>query len=301
MLWATPLVDLAVSPDGFGRGGAEEAQLTPTVPGMYEAHEIFNEPDPDTSVWRYLDFTKFVAMLQTQSLWFAKPETLGDPWEMAYTHANLARFRARFDSATVEDRLWAEMNYKATLQSMFVNCWHAGAIESAAMWRLYLKTLEGVAIQTTWSDLTASIGQTRDPVFGGLVRYIDFETDDTDDRTNMFFPTTTKRLSFGYENEARLVYWWRPDRTNGKQDFEQIPRDPGISVPVDMSRAIQRVILGPGSPPWFKDLVRRVAERYEFAQSIEDSTMDDDPTHFELTTLSPEESRTIMEELFPNS
>ena len=242
---------------------------------LFEQHPTFIEPDPQASVWRYRDFTKFVALIDTRSLWFSKPTLLGDPWELAYTRANLRRFQERLGEVFRDDVL---KNYRATLASMFVSCWHMSDVESAAMWRLYLSSLEGVAVQSSWSDLTASIGQTRDPVSGGLVRYIDFEVDDTNDATNMFFPTTTKRLSFAYEQEVRLVTWWRPDRTRGVPDYEQIPQQPGIMVPIDIDRAIHRVVLCPGSSAWFKDLVRRVAARYEFTIPIENSSMETEPT-----------------------
>jgi hypothetical protein len=134
-------------------------------------------------------------------------------------------------------------------------------------------------VQTSWSDLTASIGPTRDPVHGGKVRYVDFGSDTTDDDTNMFFPTTTKRQSFAYESEVRLVTWWRPNRLSGVPDEDQVPTEDGIQVPVDLSRAIHRIVLCPGSSSWFKDLVRRVAARLECAAPIDSSSMDAEPTH----------------------
>jgi hypothetical protein len=229
-------------------------------------------------VWRYMDFTKFVALVDTRALWFSKPSLLGDPWEGAYTRANLARTLERLGGPDQRPDAEAVKNYRATLGSMFVSCWHMNDGEAAAMWRLYLSSLEGVAVQTTWGDLTTSIGPTRDPVFGGMVRYVDFATDNTDDATNLFFPTTTKRLSFASEREVRLVTWWRPDRSHGVPDYEQIPEQPGIAVPLDLDRAIHRVVICPGSSLWFKDLVRRVVSHYQFSPPIEDSAMEAEPT-----------------------
>jgi hypothetical protein len=245
---------------------------------VFEQHDTFTEPDAQATVWRYMDFTKFMACLDTQSLWFSKPEFLGDPWELAYSRANLQQFRARhtsngdgnFDETTLK-------NYRATLDSMYVNCWHCGEVESAAMWKLYLTSFEGVALQSNWSHLTASIGKTRDPVLGGHVRYIDFEKDETSS-TNLFYPTTTKRESFKYEQEVRLVNWWRPDRSTGIPDYEQVPSQRGIEIPFNIYQALHRVVICPGSSDWFKDLVHRVASRYFDSIPIENSSMDDEPT-----------------------
>ncbi len=36
-------------------------------------------PDPDAKLWRYMDFTKFVATLSNKALYFCRLDHLGDP------------------------------------------------------------------------------------------------------------------------------------------------------------------------------------------------------------------------------
>jgi len=51
---------------------------------MYESHPSFELPeDLAAPIWRYMDFTKFVAMLESDSLYFARSDRLGDPFEAA--------------------------------------------------------------------------------------------------------------------------------------------------------------------------------------------------------------------------
>ena len=38
-----------------------------------------------------------------------------------------------------------------------INCWHMNDHESAAMWKLYLKSNEGIAVQSTYETLRDSI------------------------------------------------------------------------------------------------------------------------------------------------
>jgi len=38
-----------------------------------------------------------------------------------------------------------------------INCWHMNDHESAAMWKLYLKSDEGIAIQSTYRKLKDAI------------------------------------------------------------------------------------------------------------------------------------------------
>lgn len=49
--------------------------------------------------------------------------------------------------------------------------------ESAAMWKLFLKTNEGVAIQTTYGRLFDSLDKLPKPVYVSTVKYIDYEND----------------------------------------------------------------------------------------------------------------------------
>jgi hypothetical protein len=241
------------------------------VSDVFQIHESFDQPDPDQVVWRYLTFTKFVSLLETQALWFSPPQHLGDPWEGAWTRANVKRMERVLEfSEPIEDR---GLKFRQLLELMYVNCWHMNDTESAAMWRLYLtSSTEGVVIRSTWRDLTLSLGWPGGPngIQGGIVRYVDFEADMTDGKTNFFFPISTKRMSFAHENEARLVCW-RPD----------IAPQSGLLVPVDLHRLVNYALLAPGSAPWFKALVRSVAHRYGLDRPINDSGMDAEPIRLE--------------------
>lgn len=56
----------------------------------YEEHEVFTPPtDSDAPIWRYIDFTKLVSMLETKALYFARSDTLGDRFEGSYSTANV--------------------------------------------------------------------------------------------------------------------------------------------------------------------------------------------------------------------
>ena len=53
---------------------------------MYKEHRGFTRPvDQNTKISKYLDFTKFISMLETDSLYFARADKLTDPHEGAFT------------------------------------------------------------------------------------------------------------------------------------------------------------------------------------------------------------------------
>lgn len=56
----------------------------------YEKHPIFAPPDDlDASIWRYIDFTKLVAVLARRSLHFARADRLGGQSEGSVSRANI--------------------------------------------------------------------------------------------------------------------------------------------------------------------------------------------------------------------
>ncbi|KAF5417648.1 MAG: hypothetical protein C5S38_01290 [Candidatus Methanophagaceae archaeon] len=58
---------------------------------MYKEHPAFEKPsDEDIKIWRYIDFTKFVSLLDKKALFFARADRLSDSFEGSY----LERFSA---------------------------------------------------------------------------------------------------------------------------------------------------------------------------------------------------------------
>ena len=105
----------------------------------------------DASLWRYLDFTKFVSLLDTSELFFARADTLGDEFEGGVASAPSREAR----SPQFAPQL-AEMK-EGVRRHTYINCWSLAEHESAALWGLYTPTAGGVAVRTTFQRLTGSI------------------------------------------------------------------------------------------------------------------------------------------------
>lgn len=53
---------------------------------MYKLHELFIEPqDQNAKIWRYIDFTKFVSLIDSQELFFARADKFDDPFEGSFS------------------------------------------------------------------------------------------------------------------------------------------------------------------------------------------------------------------------
>ena len=51
---------------------------------------VFESPqDENAKIWRYMDFTKFVNLLDTSKLFFPRADKLGDPFEGSFPRGNV--------------------------------------------------------------------------------------------------------------------------------------------------------------------------------------------------------------------
>lgn len=251
---------------------------------MYTEHPEFEPPEnEEIKVWRYMDFTKFVSLIDTQCLYFARADKFDDPFEGSLPRKNV---HARLLSLASLDMSQGEVNALLDSQNQLmditrhykkfvaINCWHANGHESAAMWKLYLKSNEGIAIQSTYKRLRDSIIDDRQ-VYLGKVKYIDYEND-VIRSYNMLAPYMHKRKSFEHEREIRAVAGI-PWATTDIKITEQEPVDYGIQIRIDIESLIEKIYIAPSTPKWFADLVGSVTTLYNCTFKVVQSKLDEQP------------------------
>lgn len=242
-------------------------------------HPCFAQPeDQNAQLWRYMDFTKFFSLISSESLFLCRADLLGDPFEGSCSKANIKlRPEVYKDmSQPKRDKMQEQFaNFaKWIRQWTYVNCWHMSEYESAAMWRLYAKSNEAVAILTTYKKLTDSVPNN---VFIGLVQYIDYEKDWLPEG-NSFFPFMHKRRSFAHEREVRIVHQELPSSEGGIH-VGQINDLQGLSVTADLNQLIERVYVAPTAPKWYFKLVERVLKNYKLDKRVYSSQLDEEPVY----------------------
>ncbi len=223
---------------------------------MYEPHESLECPPDEARVWRYMDIGKFVAILSTRSLHFCRLDLLRDPYEGLPNQLTRDAWKNVEARPGEMDRLYS-LNRRWT----YANNWHLNEFESAAMWELYLKTFEGVAIETTVGRLKRSFDAEPDhKVFISRVIYIDYETAPVP-WDNGFFPAIHKRKSFEHEQELRALIWWALVKN---VDLNAPPPD-GIDARVDIPRLVRSVFISPSAGSWYVDVVRSLLDKFGYA------------------------------------
>ncbi|SEQ34555.1 hypothetical protein SAMN04488038_105297 [Solimonas aquatica] len=160
----------------------------------------------ESLVWRYMSFAKFDWTIQNKCLWLCRADLLGDPWEMSLSGEQLRLVINRHPITPIGEaqRESAEERAKRILglwrSRTFVCCWNKSQHESNALWKIYCKNPDGVALQTTHQKLESikdrhSLHPVTYPVPGSSNR--------TPTHTDL---VTKKRPMFSYEEEVRIVF-----------------------------------------------------------------------------------------------
>lgn len=159
-----------------------------------------------------------------------------------------------------------------------ISCWHLSEYESAAMWKLYLKSNEGIAIQSTFDLLKTPLKNDNHDVFIGKVKYIDFQKDWMPEG-NMLYPFVHKRKSFEHEKELRAIIQELRYKKNGEIDWSKPLFDDGIYVQVDLVVLIDKIYLAPTGPKWLFELVKSITKKYKLDKDVLQSSLDDVPVY----------------------
>lgn len=243
---------------------------------MYEEHPAFKSPPDDAVLWRYMDFTKFVSLLDNGALFFARADKLGDPFEGSYSRMNSEMRPKLYAGEIPEDSLQGWVHFtKEVRRYTLISCWHESLHESAAMWRLYSGEKDGIAIKSLFGSFKKSF-TTRENVSIGKVSYVDYERDFIPE-SNFLFPFLHKRKSFEHEREVRAIVLKIPSKDD-TVDISQEFFDIGKYFEVDLSLLIQEVIVAPYAPEWFLELINSVAARYNLDAPVARSSLAVNPT-----------------------
>jgi hypothetical protein len=249
---------------------------------MYQHHNQLKAPEnPNEKIWRYMDFTKFMSLLIDKSIFFCRIDKLGDTHEMSLPRLN--RIQDEEFYRKNEKEILKHFNGKMTLQimnsvipflrqSVLVNSWHRNEFESAAMWGLFLKTNEGIAIQSTYTKLCNSFHVAKDNINIGIVEYTDYDNDRIEN-DSIYGYLSNKLKSYEHERELRAVI---PEQLDTKlRPLHKV----GKYVPVDLEMLIECIYIAPNAPEWFSKLIPKTIKKLGFDFKISNSIINDRNLH----------------------
>ena len=270
-------------------GDCCSGQLKETIIRHSFQKRPYKIPHDDAVLWRFMDFTKFVSLLKTKSLFFTRADKFEDPFEGA---KGLLKNKAKWDKYYKEffkeaiktapgghstnrsekeiladaKRLLNDLDQigKRQVEETYINCWYENKYESEAMWKLYTSSLDqGIAIKTTYKRLYNSLNRDSN-IQIGQINYIDFSNNFAGINESFWF----KRKSFEHEREVRAII---------KDHWET--EEFGKLIPVKLEQLVETIYLSPTSQDWFKSLVIDILDKYGLNKKIRVSDMTAKPFH----------------------
>ncbi len=246
---------------------------------MIEVPMGYKIPGDRAKIWRYMDFTGFMSLLDKRALFFALVCELDDPMEGVYPDENRA---VKYTPISPDDSLEDHMSrarrrfvdkheQEGYREMMAVNCWHVNAGESVAMWKTYSR--QGIAVQSTCGRLKRSLETWPfDTMYLARVKYLRGAI--LGNPLILFEPSLHKRKSYEYEKELRAFIFRHP-RTNHPDipDNKMFRKHSGVYVDVCLEDLIGKVYVSPIAQEWFKDLVQSVMTRYSVKAKLTKSDL----------------------------
>lgn len=249
---------------------------------MYKEHNSFESIDDNKKIWRYMDFTKFVDILENQALFFARSDRFEDKFEGTLPIANEVieekENEISEDKRDYEHRECTLKLIKEIRKHMLISCWHINDSESDAMWKLYSQSTQSIAIQTSFGRLKEAFKNTDETIYIGKVKYIDYNLDVISE-SSLYNFWLHKRKAFSHENELRAIIC-RCDINKIKYadlNIIEKPLDYGKNIDVDLNMLIDSVCVSPLAEQWFADLVEKIIRRYGYNFKVNYSKLSENP------------------------
>ncbi|BAU48270.1 hypothetical protein SVA_1716 [Sulfurifustis variabilis] len=194
--------------------------------------------DRRARIWRYMNFAKFVSLIDAEALFFAPVGRFSDT---------------------------REGGGAAAPPDVAVSSWHLSDHESEAMWRLYSPREEAVAVQSTYERLRGALP---DCVRIHQVTYVDEpERQARTDHLSGFF---YKRRAYEHEKELRAVF---PLADAAAAGDRARATDGGWFFGIDADGVVERVYVSPFAADWFRAVVVGVTRRYGHRFPVERSAL----------------------------
>lgn len=182
------------------------------------------------SLYRFTDFSKFVDMVQRQSLCFVSHNKLNDPYE-GFLFKKILKDDAKAEITRIlkERSPSHHIPILFTLRSLdeAIHCQSWSATEETdALWRLFSKNHESVRLEIATADLANLPGVKAHPIsyedFPSIQEIVDEIISEEGNNVDLLPILLKKRKAFAHENEVRLVT--DLDLTYLKESMQAVPK-----------------------------------------------------------------------------
>ena len=220
---------------------------------------------------RYLDVPRFINFLMTSSLYLCRSDLFPDKFEGSFTPTVRDAICAAYSKNKIE---YTYEKFKKELrEGVFINCWSLGVDDNMALWQLYGKTNDCVAITTTVKKLTETLDGFKGSGHLSIckVDYIRHWKDPEIDVKPYSSVFRYKTAGYGFEQEVRVIL----DRFDSS--FESDTKEDGVSIPVDLNAFLRSIVVSPECSTWFRAIIKDIALKYGVSCPVRNSSMAKEP------------------------
>ncbi|WP_339158309.1 hypothetical protein MKX50_02405 [Paenibacillus sp. FSL W8-0186] len=223
-----------------------------------------------------MDFSKFLSIIESGSLFLTKVNKMSDllegkypmktrqSWERAHMH--LPQF---LRDIIIENQT---ENYKSLSETTYISCWRADDKTSYHMWDAYTKGIDGIAIKSTTKRLHGGLFKFRAeiglPVHIAKVFYVDFNKDASANDL-LIYQFINKSKDYRHEKEFRAILMeGLIPTTNFNREALRINHENGIGYPVDINLLIDEVHITPFASKDYKRNVEELLLKYNINKPV---------------------------------
>jgi hypothetical protein len=226
--------------------------------------DYLTEPKPNSKVWRYMNYDKFIDLITNSELFFCRVDKLPDKHEGMLTPNIISEFYDRY--MKIDDFYLSPMKAKQMGDHdknhaekykgyTLINCWSQNMHESYALWKIYLGCQPyGVSIQTKYKNLVDSI---IDNNYSYCFHNVYYANEPKDERVASVHYRKSKYYKF--ENEVRIGIFNQYLEYGGAPKFEK-----GAFIKIDLNKMIDKIYVTPFAPDFFYEFIYYVVkEKYK--------------------------------------
>ena len=126
---------------------------------MIQINKRFEVPD-DLTVFRYMDFSKFMDLLENRKLFFCNSKYFEDEYEGKRPEGF---FKAQPESG--ENKNERNSDAAEPHLGIYISCWNADELESYALWKIFTTPGTGIAIKTKVGNLKKALNNDAVKIF----------------------------------------------------------------------------------------------------------------------------------------
>lgn len=220
----------------------------------------------DQLLWRYMDLSKFISMLENKAIWLARVDTVKDkhegrfPDEMKRTLEEFYKNPSLNEKSSIEN---IDDFYDRLIKNTFISCWHKNFDENMVMWEIYGKVNNSIAIQTTVIELKRCMTESKLNGHSFILQNVQYQ------HSNQIFGELLyedcffiKRPHFSFEQEVRISL----DTYAPK--FESLKTPLGYDLPIMINDVISKILIHPDSQDWFLDVLTALIKKYNIKAPV---------------------------------